>query len=89
MAENDFVFTRKWQYRVKLFTYVSCGAALVGCLTADWDRMYGDNHVFSGIRPGLKRFFNDVFGVSGTPATLSSSTDKDVVAAPLQQSGQR
>ncbi len=70
MSDDHFVFTNKWQSRVKALTLLATVGTLIGCLTADWE-LYGDNHVFSGIKPSLKRYFNDLYGI--TPASAPES----------------
>jgi hypothetical protein len=66
MSEDHFIFTSKYQSRVKALTIVATVATLVGCLTADWEDRYGEHHVFSGVKPAIRRFFNDLYGVSST-----------------------
>jgi hypothetical protein len=66
MSEDHFVFTSKYQSRVKALTIVATVATLVGCLTADWEDRYGEHHVFSGVKPAIRKFFNDLYGVSSS-----------------------
>lgn len=73
MSEDHFVFTAKYQSRVKALTVVATVAALFGCLTADWENVFGPNHVFSGVKPAIKGFFNDLYGIA--PAQASGSGD--------------
>lgn len=63
VADSDWVFwAPKWQGRLKAFTLVACGLAIIGGVTADWEQA-GGQHCFSGVKPGLKRIFNNAFGI--------------------------
>lgn len=66
MSEDHFVFTSKFQSRIKALTVVATLATLAGCLTADWEDRYGEHHVFSGVKPAIKKFFNELYGVSSS-----------------------
>ena len=73
-AEADWVFwAPKWQGRLKAFTLLACGAAIVSGVTGDWETQFGEQHCFAGVKPGLKRMFNDMFGVKGASSTVSGS----------------
>jgi hypothetical protein len=73
MSEAHFVFTPKFQSRMKALTVVATVATLAGCLTADWEDRYGENHVFSGVKPTIKKFFNGLYGVSSTATAPGSA----------------
>jgi hypothetical protein len=73
MSEEHFVFTPKFQSRMKAVTVVATLATLAGCLTADWEDRYGEHHVFSGVKPAIKQFFNDLYGVSSTAGAPGSA----------------
>jgi hypothetical protein len=73
MSEEHFVFTPKFQSRMKALTVVATVATLAGCLTADWEDRYGEHHVFSGVKPAIKSFFNDLYGVSNTAGAPGSA----------------
>jgi len=67
MAADDwFLWAPKWQARLKAFTLVACGAAVFANMTADWESQFGEQHCFSGVKPGLKRFFNNVLGINSS-----------------------
>jgi hypothetical protein len=63
---DRIVFSRRWQTGVRAFTFVACGYTLAACLAADWDHIFGPDHVFSGVRPALRSFFNGLYG-TGSP----------------------
>uniref|UniRef100_A0A383VLE9 Uncharacterized protein n=1 Tax=Tetradesmus obliquus TaxID=3088 RepID=A0A383VLE9_TETOB len=69
MSEDHFIFTSKFQSRIKALTVVATMATLLGCLTADWEDRYGERHVFSEVKPAIKRFFNELYGVNNPAAT--------------------
>jgi hypothetical protein len=71
VADSDWVFwAPKWQGRLKAFTLVACGLAIIGGVTADWEQA-GGQHCFSGVKPGLKRMFNSAFGIQEARITGS------------------
>ena len=51
------------QLRIKAGTIVVTTLSLGALLLHDW----GPNNVFSGVRPAVKRFFNQVYGVQPKP----------------------
>lgn len=79
-ADADWVFwAPKWQGRLKAFTLVACTAAVVSSATADWESQFGEQHCFHGVKPGLKRMLNSIFGVSD--ATSGPSIRPQAAAA--------
>jgi hypothetical protein len=83
-ADAEFLFTQRWHSRMRLLTYVACGVAVAGCLTADWEVKFGDDHVFSGVKPALKRYFNGIFGVAQPPPPQSSAAAAAGTAAGVE-----
>lgn len=72
-AADDWIFwSPKWQGRLKAFTLIACAAAVVSNTTADWESKTGE-HCFQGVKPGLKRFFNNLFGVRDATGTSTNS----------------
>jgi hypothetical protein len=72
VADSDWVFwAPKWQGRLKAFTLVACGVAIIGSVTADWEQA-GEQHCFSSVKPGLKRMFNSAFGIQEASSTVTS-----------------
>lgn len=77
MADADwFLWAPKWQGRLKAFTLIACTLAVVSNATADWDSELGEHHCFSGVKPGVKRMMNSLFGVTNV---------EDVAKSPLQR----
>lgn len=70
---GDIVFTKRWSNGVKALTFVTCAYTLGACLLADWDALFGPNHVFSGIRPAVRSHLNKVYGTAGGPQEGSGS----------------
>lgn len=72
-AADDWIFwSPKWQGRLKAFTLIACAAAVMSNTTADWESKSGEQHCFSSVKPGLKRMFNNLFGV---PDSTGSATN--------------
>lgn len=58
------VFSRKYYKRTRLLTNAFLGFAVATCLIYDWDSHLGTNqHVFSGIRPAIRRTLDWAYGV--------------------------
>lgn len=95
MSDDAVVFTSRWQARWRAATFVSCTMLLVTCLSKDWDEAYGEQNVFSGIRPALRAYFNQTFGGAGGATTRTSaaaaavSTSAGNVAQRVQEPGSR
>jgi hypothetical protein len=81
MSDDWFGWAPKWQGRLKAFTLVSCGVAVIASATADWESQFGDQHCFHGVKPGLKRMFNNLFGVS-EPSDASANSLGPAAAKP-------
>jgi hypothetical protein len=62
---GNIVFTRRWKSGVKALTLVGCTYTFVACLLVDWEHMFGENHVFSGVKPVLRSYINSIYGSSG------------------------
>ncbi len=60
-----------WQRRVKAGTAVACVVATVVLLLHDW----GEGNVFSGIRPALKRRFNQAYYGTDKPVVQPDADD--------------
>lgn len=66
-SENVFLSKRNYK-RYKVGTRLFLGTFAVGLLLYDWDSYLGtDNHVFSGVRPALRRALDWVYGVEAPP----------------------
>lgn len=79
MASDDWLFwAPKWQSRLRALTLVTCGAAVLASVTADWEAKFGDQHCFHGVKPAMKRMFNNILGVS---SSSSQATTAPVVGA--------
>lgn len=78
--DSELPFQIKYQSRIKALTFVAILLGTAGCLTADWEHLYGENHVFSGVKPALKRYLSDMLGgAASDPAKESvkrSSSNK-------------
>jgi len=74
--DDAFVFTSKWQSRVKAFTFVLCAYTAVSCALADWDHIFGKEHIFSNIRPGVRALLNRAYGVD-SPAAAPATAPED------------
>jgi hypothetical protein len=65
---DRLVFSRGWQTGIRALTLVACGYTLTACVLADWEHAFGEDHVFSRVRPAVRSFLNDVFGGGGAAA---------------------
>lgn len=72
MSDDWFLWAPKWQGRLKAFTLVACTLAVVSNATADWESELGEQHCFSGVKPGLKRMMNSMFGVTNVEDAAKS-----------------
>eukprot|EP00798_Chlamydomonas_sp_ICE-L_P006791 gene6791-30759_t len=62
--ENRVLLTRVYQKRTKSIINVFLGCCVAGCLIYDWDTYLGtDKHVFSPIRPAIRRNMDWWYGV--------------------------
>jgi hypothetical protein len=76
--DDSFVFTSKWQSRVKAFTFVLCAYTAVSCALTDWDHIFGKEHIFSNIRPGLKSLLNRAYGVDPHAASPTTAPEEPI-----------
>lgn len=57
----------KYNSKLKAFTIVATSATILACLLADWEKNTGGPNIFSGVRPTVKAFFNELYGVRAPP----------------------
>jgi len=77
--EERTLLTRKYHRRTRALTNIAVGITVASCLVYDWDTYLGtDKHVFSSVRPAVRRTLDWWYGVEA-PATTP------VARAPAQR----
>lgn len=79
--EERTLLSRTYHRRTRAVTRISIAVCIASCLVYDWDTYLGtDKHVFSGIRPAVRRTLDWCYGIEAPP-TVPRRTRSQVVAA--------
>lgn len=63
------LLSRTYHRRMRTLTNVAVVLCIGSCLVYDWDTYLGtDKHVFSGIRPAVRRTMDWMYGIEEPPA---------------------
>ncbi|GBF98647.1 hypothetical protein Rsub_11641 [Raphidocelis subcapitata] len=69
------VFGPRWRTGIKALTLVACVYTGAACLTADWDGIFGPDHVFSGVRPALRSYFGSLYGTNDSGSAAPQTAE--------------
>jgi hypothetical protein len=85
-GEQRTLLTRTYHRRTNAVTNVALVLCVASCLVYDWDTYLGtDKHVFSGIRPAVRRTMDWLYGLEPPPLPPPSERASARRAWQLQQ----
>lgn len=69
--------SRSYHRRVKAATRAVIGVCIVSCVLFDWDTYLGtDRHVFKGLRTGIRRSLDALYGLGPEEAATAAQTQR-------------